>query len=68
MGPIFTAEEEKVIIPNNERISIMEIKISMKNGDKQSTFKFAGDPVGIIESSWSKLAKFWAMSSDGEDE
>ncbi len=37
----------------------MEIKISLKDGDKATSFKFAGDPLEVVDGALARVEKLW---------
>lgn len=37
----------------------MEIKISIKDGDKSTSFKFAGDPLEVVDGALSRIEGLW---------
>lgn len=45
----------------------MEIKISIKDGDKSTSFKFAGDPLEVVDSVLTKVEMLWDQVFPNKD-
>lgn len=46
----------------------MEFKFSLKDGDKETSFKFAGDPLDVVDGLINRLAKFWDNETDDDNQ